>query len=267
MIPIDSNRFDAIADMVGDTPFTVTPHSLLLRRTCDVYASHPIRPRCIAIIPHTPFPDVYVLLTGCEDGATSLERAELTSLVDFLGQLETPRGFVVPAILVQPICARRRICLEVEGLCFTYGRIPSDFIISRPEFARQLSIADAASVSAFPDEAAFLCENHGSPSALLSEGLAYGVFREGRLVSMGASLALTPTYCDVGVYTLPRHRNRGYATDCVQALFSQAFARGLRPLWRIGVRQKVAILFAEKLAMEEIGTDGGEVYLQVYPPC
>jgi len=80
---------------------------------------------------------------------------------------------------------------------------------------------------------------------------------------MAASLALTPNYCDVGVYTLPRYRNRGYATDCVEALFAEVFVRGARPLWRIGIRQKLAIYFAEKLGMKEIGSTGGEVYLQV----
>jgi hypothetical protein len=35
----------------------------------------------------------------------------------------------------------------------------------------------------------------------------------------------------------------------------------MRPLWRIGGRQKVVINFAERLYMQEIGTDGREVYL------
>ena len=56
--------------------------------------------------------------------------------------------------------------------------------------------------------------------------------------------------------------DRGYATDCVQVLFAHLLARNIRPLWRIGGRQKVAIYFAEKLEMDEIGVDGQEVYLQ-----
>jgi hypothetical protein len=43
-------------------------------------------------------------------------------------------------------------------------------------------------------------------------------------------------------------------------------SRGRRPLWRIGVRQKVAIYFAEKMEMEEIGVDGREVYLHAGAP-
>jgi hypothetical protein len=65
----------------------------------------------------------------------------------------------------------------------------------------------------------------------------------------------------VGVYTLPRYRSQGFATDCVESLFAHILSLGVPPLWRIGGRQKLAIYFAEKLAMEEIGTDGREVYL------
>jgi hypothetical protein len=57
------------------------------------------------------------------------------------------------------------------------------------------------------------------------------------------------------------YRSQGYAADCVEALFAHALAQGVRPLWRIGGRQKVAICFAEKMLMQEIGTDGREVYL------
>jgi GNAT superfamily N-acetyltransferase len=79
---------------------------------------------------------------------------------------------------------------------------------------------------------------------------------------MAASLALTPRHCDGGAYTLLRYRNRGYATDCVEAILARALTSGARPLWRIGVRQKVTIYFAEKMSMDEMGTDGREVDLQ-----
>jgi GNAT superfamily N-acetyltransferase len=188
VIRLDRSHFDAIADVVGDTPFTVTPYFFLQRRACDVYADAPEQPRYGVVIPHTPSPDAYVF------GAASLEAT------------------------------------EVERLA-----------------------------------AAFLYRNYGTPAALLAEGLAFGVFQDNRLVSMAASLVLTPKHCDVGVYTLRRYRSRGYATDCVEALFAHILARGVRPLWRIGVRQKVAIYFAEKLELDEVGIDGQEVYLQARP--
>jgi GNAT superfamily N-acetyltransferase len=107
------------------------------------------------------------------------------------------------------------------------------------------------------DEATFLYQNCCTPEALLARGLAFGVFRKGRLASPATLLALTPGYCDVGVYILPRYRHRGYAMDCVEALFAEAFDCGVRPLWRIGIRPK--------LGMEEIGTTGRKVYLQPVP--
>jgi hypothetical protein len=58
-----------------------------------------------------------------------------------------------------------------------------------------------------------------------------------------------------------------YGTDCIEALFAHVLARGVRPLWRIGVRQKVAICFAEKLEMDEIGSNGQEVQSQACQNC
>lgn len=259
MLQFDSSAFDAILTQVGDTPFSAAPFFFLQRQACDVYATSRVQPQCLAIVPHISSPDVYVL------GAASLDRGELESLAGFLAGLEPVAGFFVPVELVQPVRTRCLIDLQVEGLCFTYPQIPSGFQVSRPEFARRLEESDAALLEGLPGDAAFLWQNYGTAADLLAEGLAFGVIRQGKLVSLAASLVLTPKYCDVGVYTLTRHRNLGYATDGVEALFAFALAQGVRPLWRIGVRQKVAIKLAEKLLMEEIGTNGREMYLQATP--
>ena len=256
MFQLDSGAFDTILTQVGDTPFTAVPYFFLQRRACDVYANSRVQPQCLVVVPHVPSPDVYVL------GAESLDSAGLESLADFLAHLELAGGFFVPIELVQPIRARCQIDLHMEGLCFTYPQIPRGFSIARPEFVRRLASPDAALVDALPGDAAFLWQSYGAPAALLAEGLAFGVIRQGKLVSMTASLVLTPRYCDVGVYTLPRYRSLGYATDCVEALFARTLAQGVRPLWRVGIRQKVSIKLAEQMFMEEIGTNGRELYLQ-----
>ena len=256
MYQLDSSAFDAVLDQVGDTPFTAAPYFYLQRRACDVYVDSPAKPHCLVIVPHTPSPGVYVL------GVGSLDSEGLERLADFLTGLDTAGGFLVPVELVPPIRTRCHIDLEVEGLCFTYPQIPRGFKVTRPEFARRLEGADASLLGALPGDVTFLWQSHGNPASLLAEGLDFGVIRKGRLVSMASSLVLTPRYCDVGVYTLPRYRNLGYATDCVEALFAQTLVEGVRPLWRIGVRQKVATKLAEKLFMEEIGTNGRELYLQ-----
>lgn len=257
MIRVDGSGCDVVANILGDTPFTVTPCFFLRRRECNVYVDDAAQPQAIVVVPHVSFADVYVFVR------VPLGTAGVESLANFISQLEFQGGLFVPAELVQPIRVRRRIVLEAEGLCFTYPEVPRDFTVTRPELVRRLVPAKAKTVGQLPSAASFLYRNYFSPEALLTEGIAFGVLYRGRLVSMAASLALTPNYCDVGVYTLPRYRNRGYATDCVEALFAEVFVRGARPLWRIGIRQKLAIYFAEKLGMKEIGSTGGEVYLQV----
>lgn len=261
MIPIEPNRFETIAGLVGDTPFAVTPYFHLRRKSCDVFADNAVKPNFGVIVPHVPNPDVYLF------GTDALGRSQKDELAHFLAQLDPVAGYLVPVDLVQPIRARRMIYSDVEGLCFTYRQIRQDFSVWRPELVRQLTPADKDLVEHLPDETGFIYENYGSPAALLGEGLAFGVIRAGRLVSLAASLALTPSYCDVGVFTLPRFRHLGYATDCIESIFAYVMARGVRPLWRIGVRQKIAIYLAEKLEMDEIGTNGQEVYLQACPDC
>jgi GNAT superfamily N-acetyltransferase len=259
LIRVDHSCCDVVANMLGDTPFTVTPCFFLRRRECNVYVDDAAQPQAIVVVTHITFADVYVFVRA------PLGTAGVESLADFISRLEFQGGLFVPAELVQPIRARRRIFLEAEGLCFTYLQVPRDFTVTRPELVRRLSPADTKAVDQLPSAASFLYRNYFSPEALLTEGIAFGVLCKGCLVSLAALLALTSNYCDVGVYTLPRYRNRGYATDCVEALFAEIFVRGARPLWRIGIQQKLAIYFAEKLGMKEIGTTGGEVYLQVYP--
>jgi GNAT superfamily N-acetyltransferase len=259
LILLDRSRSDAIGQMLGDTPFTVTPFFFLQRRECDVYVDDGAKPHKIVVVPRVPRADVFVFVTA------PLGLAEWHGLADFVSRLELRGGLFVPAELVQPIRARRRVYLEAEGLCFTYRHIPDRFTVSRPDLVRQLSAADAQAVRGLPSDADFLYQNYRTPEALLAEGLAFGLFRKGRLVSLATSLALTPKHCAVGVYTLPRYRSRGYATGCVEAVFGAVFARGARPVWRIGIRQRLAIYFAEKLEMEEIGTTGREVYLQMAP--
>ena len=261
MIRLDAGRFDEIADLLSDTPFTVAPYFFLRRRACDVYADAAKRPAYGAIVPHSPAPDVYVF------GAHALDAAAQADLAVCLASIESACGYLVPRDLVQPIRARRAIEHEVEGLCFTSRQPPPGFRIWRPELVRRLGPADLPLVDDLPAEAAFLHHNFGRPAALLADGLAFGVVRDGRLLSLAASLALTPRHCDVGVYTRRRHRHRRYATDCVEALVAHLFGQGIQPLWRIGIRQKAAIYFAEKMGMEEIGTDGQEVYLQTAPAC
>jgi len=149
LIRVDGSGCDVVANILGDTPFTVTPCFFLRRRECNVYV---------------------------DDG-----------------------GLFVPAELVQPIRVRRRIVLEAEGLCFTYPEVPRDFTVTRPELVRRLVPAKAKTVGQLPSAASFLYRNYFSPEALLTEGIAFGVLYRGRLVSMAASLALTPNYCEVRV--------------------------------------------------------------------
>jgi hypothetical protein len=203
VIKIDPSQYETIARITGDTPFTVTPYFLLKRASCDVYADRSDKPRYGAIVAHGPRPDAYAF------GAASLVDDEAEGLAEFLAGLESVSGYTVPASLVQPIRARKAIEYDAEGLCFSYRPAPHGYDVWRPEFVRQLRAEDRNEIEDLPKDAAFLLQNFGGAAALLEEGLAFGVFRRGRLVSLSASLALTDSHCNIGVYTRRRHRSRG----------------------------------------------------------
>ena len=58
---------------------------------------------------------------------------------------------------------------------------------------------------------------------MLNEQPVYGVFIDGKLVSYAGSFIQTPQVWMIGgVYTRPRHRNRGYATQATSAITQQA---------------------------------------------
>jgi hypothetical protein len=122
--------------LIGDTPFAVTPYIHLHRTSYDVFADDRENPSFGAIVPHVPYPDVYLF------GAETLDRSQLEELVRFLAQLHPIAGYLVPVDLVQPIRACRMIYSDVEGLCFTYRQIPQEFSVWRPELVRQLTPAD-----------------------------------------------------------------------------------------------------------------------------
>jgi len=133
LIRVDGSGCDVVANILGDTPFTVTPCFFLRRRECNVYVDDAAQPQAIVVVPHVSFADVYVFVR------VPLGTAGVESLANFISQLEFQGGLFVPAELVQPIRVRRRIVLEAEGLCFTYPEVPRDFTVTRPELVRRLA--------------------------------------------------------------------------------------------------------------------------------
>lgn len=123
MIPVEASHYETIAGLIGDTPFSVTPCFHLHRKSCDVFADDAENPNFGVIVPHVPYPDVYLF------GADALGWLQAERLARFLAQLDPIAGYLVPVDLVQPIRARRMIYSDVEGLCFTYRQIPQEFSV------------------------------------------------------------------------------------------------------------------------------------------
>lgn len=183
---LDSDNYDAVAALVEDTPFIVTPYSFLQRRACDICADDPARP---------------------------------------------------------------------------HPEIPRDFAITRPEFVRQLGVDDVDLVNGLLGKADLLYRNYGTPTGLLAEGLAFGVIRSGKLVSLATSLALLPKYCDVGCLHLGPLSQPGLRDGLRGSPVRPYPGSGCASLVAYRRQAGGGHLFAEKTHVQEIGTDGREVYL------
>jgi hypothetical protein len=77
---VDPNRYEAVANLIGDTPFAVMRYLHLGRKSCDVFADDAKNPRLGAIVPHIPYPDVYLF------GADALDPIEMEEVAGFVAQ-------------------------------------------------------------------------------------------------------------------------------------------------------------------------------------
>ncbi|MCC3777191.1 GNAT family N-acetyltransferase [Streptomyces sp. UNOB3_S3] len=98
---------------------------------------------------------------------------------------------------------------------------------------RRLSRApsDAPAVRALGDGHAWIAATWGGAPGLVASGHAWGVFRDGRLLSVACTYFLGGRHEDVAVLTVPEARGRGLASVCVRALCADIAARGRVPSW------------------------------------
>jgi RimJ/RimL family protein N-acetyltransferase len=88
----------------------------------------------------------------------------------------------------------------------------------------------------------------------LKEQPMYGVFINGKLVSYAGSFIQTPQVWMIGgVYTHPRHRNQGYATQATSAITQQALCKAECAALFARANNTPAIKAYEKIGYRKIG--------------
>ena len=88
---------------------------------------------------------------------------------------------------------------------------------------------------------------------LLTKRRYYGIFKEGKLVSIACAFFRMPEVWPIGnVYTHPNYRNRGYAKTVTSAITKDALQAGARALLHVAKDNAPAIRVYKALGYKEI---------------
>jgi predicted GNAT family acetyltransferase len=93
---------------------------------------------------------------------------------------------------------------------------------------------------------------------LLNQTAAAGAIINNQLVAIAQNYALTEGYGDIGVFTLPDWRGRGFAAAAAAQVARWLQGNGRIPVWSCGESNLASLRVAEKVGFVE---SGRRVYL------
>ena len=86
---------------------------------------------------------------------------------------------------------------------------------------------------------------------MLSDGIAAGIIIDNRLASIAYATHITEKFADVGVFTSPDHRNKGYSTSVAALLIKELQAKNLTPVWSTDENNPASLKVAQKLGFTQ----------------
>jgi hypothetical protein len=236
-LPVED--FDAAADAMGDSPFTVIYAHMLRRRVCRAYLAGELPHFDALIIRHKDGLDQ-------PNGFGSNERALWQLLCD-IGSwkyiaVEEDMAPRLAALMERELGLPIRLCADVY---FTLTQ-PAP-VIEHPQ-VRLLMPADVPLLlSAQPDT------DMAELEWRLQTGAMAGAFIDGKLVADAQPYGLSPTYCEIGVDTLEPYRKRGYSTACTALVCQQLQRQGIIPVWGAREDNPASLRVAAKAGFQKIG--------------
>ncbi len=239
MDELPTEHFDAVADALGDSPFSVISTHMLRKRLCRTYIVGQPDHFDALVLHHKNDPTeptsfgedaqaIWQLLQPIE-GWTCIETSQ--ALAPTLGQLiEHGLGVAV------------RYLDDVHHT-LTH-RVPH---IAHPD-VRLLTPGDVPLIQAAQP-------NTPREEILqtLRDGAIAGAIVDGALVATAKTYALSPRYCDIGVYTHEAHRKRGYSTACVSLVAREVQRHGRIPVWSTSTENHASLRVAAKVGFQEVG--------------
>jgi ribosomal protein S18 acetylase RimI-like enzyme len=238
---IAEDKFDLLADYLGDSPETVICVHSLRRRVCKAF-----------IKGDAARPQAAIVQMDCTPSEPSAYGDNADSIYDVLRHVDGWEAINLDEAVAQDLA---RLLENDTGspvgalgdVYYALNRPSADF---RHHDVRELVPEDLALLDAAPPE----LRGCGFKTSLdlLREGVvACGVI-SGRVVAIGHTSAISGGYADIGVHTAPDWRRRGFATACASMVARRVQAMGLIPVWSTSEDNPASIKIAEKLGFGRV---------------
>lgn len=236
---LPADQFDAAADALGDSPFTVIPTHLLRQRWCRAYIVGDLLRFDALLIHHKNNPSEPVVFGSNAQAIGQLLR-ELTGW--WCIEAATDVAPVLAEIMQRGMAVPMRLYADVHH---TLTQPAPDIQHSN---VRLLTTEDITFVSSSQSD-----RPREEIEWIVRNGVMAGAIVDERLIAIAQTYALSANYCDVGVWTHEAFRKQGYATACASLVAREVQHRGLTPVWSTGEDNYASLRVAAKLGFREMG--------------
>ena len=127
-------------------------------------------------------------------------------------------------------------------------------LVDEPQFSlpegyevRRVTAVDTPHLQSLSPKCNWVAKTWGGVAGLAASGLAWGAWRNGRLVAVACTFFLGKHFEEIGVATEPEHRGRGLSVACAGALCQDIQARGHVPSWTTSSDNSASLRVAQKL--------------------
>lgn len=236
-----AHELAAVAEYLGESPETVIPLHMLREGTCEVFCvGSPHDPEGV-VIQSTEYPQEPIAFGGAE------------AIASILSSMAGWTCLNVPVTLADTLRDDVRQAADapsIRALDDVYHILD----IPAPEFpAPDVRLMTREDVDLFRSPSG---EMDGADEAWLVGNLEHGhvagAIRDGRVVSLAHTFAVSEVYADLGVRTAPEWRRQGLATAAA-SLVARAIQRdGRIPVWSCGGTNEASLAVAARLGFREV---------------
>ena len=231
-----------LADVITDTPMTVISAARLKQGMCDAYVTGTLPNVAASLVFDAYCPDEPCGFGTDADALWQLLKAtDGWSCINVDTACAEPLGALIEADTGISVRYYGDVCHALLAPVHRYTN----------ETVRLLTIKDVERLTQAPTEVQG--NGHKTHAAMVTEGIAAGAVVDNKIVAIAHTYAETDLHADIGVSTVERWREKGFATAAASLVAEGIQAKGKVPAWSCGEDNIASLSVAEKLGFTEIG--------------